>query len=126
MHFTRNAQDLVPRSARSMVASAIRAVFEQPDGVSARDQLDRVIDTMARPYPKVAELLTGAEPDLLSHFAFPETHRRQIRSTNPLERLNKEIPSAGPRSSASFCVFSLAVAAIDPSVDAAWFPRGRG
>jgi transposase-like protein len=91
VHFTRNAQDLVPRSSRSMVASAIRSVFEQPDGVSARAQLDRVIDGMARPYPKVASLLTDAEPDLLSHFAFPETHRRQIRSTNPLERLNKEI-----------------------------------
>ena len=42
-------------------------------------------------FPRVAELLTDAEPDLLAHFAFPETHRRQIRSTNPLERLNKEI-----------------------------------
>ena len=74
-----------------MVASAIRSVFEQPDGASARQQLDRVIDGMARPYPKVAELLTDAEPDLLTHFAFPETHRSRIRSTNPLERLNKEI-----------------------------------
>ena len=91
VHFTRNAQDLVPRSARSMVASAIRSVFEQPDGASAREQLDRVIDGMARPYPRVAVLLTDAEPDLLSHFAFPETHRSRIRSTNPLERLNKEI-----------------------------------
>ena len=91
VHFTRNAQDLVPRSARSMVASAIRAVFEQPDGTAARDQLDRVIDTMAGPYPRVAELLTDAEPDLLAHFAFPETHRSRIRSTNPLERLNKEV-----------------------------------
>jgi transposase-like protein len=91
VHFARNAQDLVPRSARSMVASAIRSVFEQPDGASAREQLDRVIDGMARPYPRVAELLTAAEPDLLSHFAFPVTHRSRIRSTNPLERLNKEI-----------------------------------
>jgi transposase-like protein len=91
VHFTRNAQDLVPRSARSMVASAIRSVFEQPDGVSAREQLDRVIDGMAKPYPRVAELLTDAEPDLLSHFGFPATHRSRIRSTNPLERLNKEI-----------------------------------
>ena len=91
VHFTRNAQDLVPRSARSMVASAIRSVFEQPDGASAREQLDRVIDGMTRPYPRVAVLLTDAEPDLLSHFAFPETHRSRIRSTNPLERLNKEI-----------------------------------
>src|SRR5512134_769865 len=49
VHFTRNAQDLVPRSARSMVASAIRSVFEQPDAGSAREQLDRVIDGMGRP-----------------------------------------------------------------------------
>ena len=74
-----------------MVASAIRLVFEQPNEGAARRQLDAVIDTVAPRFPKVAELLTDAEPDLLAHFAFPETHRRQIRSTNPLERLNKEI-----------------------------------
>jgi len=39
----------------------------------------------------VASLLLEAEPDLLAHFTFPENHRRQIRSTNPQERLNKEI-----------------------------------
>lgn len=91
VHLTRNAQDLVPRSARSMVASAIRMVFEQPDGRAARAQLDRVIDGVRPRFAAVAELLTSAEPDLLAHFAFPDTHRRQIRSTNPLERLNKEI-----------------------------------
>ncbi len=36
-------------------------------------------------------MLTDAEADLLVHFTFPEAHRRQIRSTNPLERLNKEV-----------------------------------
>lgn len=91
VHFTRNAQDLVPRAARSMVASAIRAVFEQPDEPSAREQLDRVIDGIRVRFPQVAELLADAEADLLAHFTFPETHRRQIRSTNPQERLNKEI-----------------------------------
>ena len=91
VHLTRNAQDLVPRSARSMVASAIRLVFEQPNEGAARRQLDAVIDTVAPRFPRVADLLADAQPDLLAHFAFPETHRRQIRSTNPLERLNKEI-----------------------------------
>ena len=91
VHLTRNAQDLVPRSARSMVASAIRSFIEQPDEASARAQLDRVIDGFRVRVPRVAELLADAEPDLLAHFAFPESHRRQIRSTNPLERLNKEI-----------------------------------
>ena len=91
VHLTRNAQDLVPRSARSMVASAIRLVFEQPDESSARAQLDHVIDTVRPRFPAVAELLTDTQPDLLTHFAFPAPHRRQIRSTNPQERLNKEI-----------------------------------
>ena len=67
-------------------------MFEQPDGASAREQLDRVIDGMARPYPRVAALLAAAEADLLVHFTVPDSHRRQIRSTTPLERLNKEIP----------------------------------
>jgi len=91
VHFTRNAQDLVPRSARSMVATAIRSIFEQPDEASARAQLRRVVDGLATRFPAVAALLTGAETDLLVHFTFPDGHRRQIRSTNPQERLNKEI-----------------------------------
>ena len=91
VHCTRNAQDLVPRHARSMIASAIRSIFEQPDERSAREQSGRVIDGIRPRFPAVAELLTDAEPDLLAHFTFPDTHRRQIRSTNPLERLNKEI-----------------------------------
>jgi putative transposase len=91
VHCTRNAQDLVPRSQRSMVASAIRSVFEQPDEASAREQSGRVIDMFRSRYPAVADLLADAEEDLLAHFTFPESHRRQIRSTNPLERLNKEI-----------------------------------
>jgi transposase-like protein len=74
-----------------MIASAIRSVFEQPDERSAREQSGRVIESIRPRFPAVAELLTDAEPDLLAHFTFPETHRRQIRSTNPLERLNKEI-----------------------------------
>jgi transposase-like protein len=91
VHLTRNAQDLVPRSARSMIASAVRSVFEQPDERAARVQFSSVIDSLEPRFPTVARLLLDAESDLLAHFTFPETHRRQIRSTNPLERLNKEI-----------------------------------
>jgi len=91
VHLTRNAQDLVPRSARSMIASAVRSIFEQPDERSAHEQFGQVIDSLEPRFPTVARLLLDAEADLLAHFSFPETHRRQIRSTNPLERLNKEI-----------------------------------
>jgi putative transposase len=92
VHFTRNAQDLVPRSARSMIATVIRSVFEQPDEHAASEQLRRVADSLTARFPAVADLLVEAEADLLVHFIFPETHRPRIRSTNPQERLNKEIP----------------------------------
>lgn len=91
VHLTRNAQDLVPRSGRSMVASAVRMILEQPDEAAAREQLGRVVEGLGPRFPAVAALLAEAEDDLLAHLTFPEPHRRQIRSTNPLERLNKEI-----------------------------------
>jgi putative transposase len=91
VHFTCNAQELVPRSARSMVASVIRAVFEQPDEAAARDECTRVIAMFEPRVPAAARLLADAEPDLLTHFTFPELHRSRIRSTNPQERLNKEV-----------------------------------
>ncbi|MGO9207239.1 MAG: IS256 family transposase [Candidatus Limnocylindrales bacterium] len=91
VHATRNALDLVPRGSQDMVAAAIRSVFEQPDETSASEQLRRVADGLSARFPMVSELLLDGETDLLVHFTFPEAHRRQIRSTNPLERLNKEI-----------------------------------
>ena len=74
-----------------MVATIVRSIFEQPDEAAAREQLRRAVDGLTERFPKVADLLMAAEADLLTHFTFPESHRRQIRSTNPLERLNKEI-----------------------------------
>jgi transposase-like protein len=91
VHFTRDAQDLVPRRARSIVATFIRSIFDQPDERAARAQLRLAVDGLAERFPHVAELLTAAEPDLLVHFTFPPPHRTRIRSTNPLERLNKEV-----------------------------------
>jgi putative transposase len=92
VHFTRNAQDLVPRAARSIVATFVRSIFDQPDETSARAQLRLAVDGLGERFPAVAELLVEAEADLLVHFTFPDGHRTRIRSTNPLERLNKEIP----------------------------------
>jgi putative transposase len=91
VHATRNALGLVAKAAQGMVASAIRSIFEQPDEPSARAQLRRVADGLRPRFAPVAELLERAEDDLLAHFTFPPAHRRQIRSTNPQERLNKEI-----------------------------------
>lgn len=91
VYFTRNALALVPKGAQSLVASAIGSIFTQPDEASARAQLRRVADGLRPRFPKAAAHLESAEDDVLVHYTFPAAHRRQIRSTNPHERLNKEI-----------------------------------
>lgn len=91
VHFTRNTLALVPRGAQRLVASAVGSIFEQPDEAAARAQLRRVVDGLRPRFGAAADLLEGAEADLLAHYGFPAAHRRQIRSTNPHERLNKEI-----------------------------------
>jgi hypothetical protein len=84
------AGSISPATPRTSSRAPPGAWSRRPSGC-ARAQLDRVIDGLRPRFGPVAELLTHAEPDLLAHFDFPEPHRRQIRSTNPLERLNKEI-----------------------------------
>ena len=54
-------------------------------------QIARAMETLASRFPKVALLLEQAGEDVLAHMSFPAEHRRQIHSTNSLERLNKEI-----------------------------------
>lgn len=91
VHFMRNVLAHVTRADQPMVGVALRTIFAQPDRASAGDQLELVAETMAKRWPKVAELLREAEQDVLSYMAFPSEHWTRIYSTNPLERLNKEI-----------------------------------
>jgi putative transposase len=58
---------------------------------SACERCGEVIERLAGPAPKVAELLEGAEDDLLAFYRFPAAHWPKLRSTNPLERVNREI-----------------------------------
>jgi transposase-like protein len=90
VHFVRNALALVPRSAAQMVAATMRTVFVQPDAQSAREQWRRVADGFRPRFPRLAALRDAAEADVLASLAFPAEHWRQIWSTNPLERVNKE------------------------------------
>jgi transposase-like protein len=91
VHFVRNALALVPKAAAQLVAATIRTVFAQPDAGSAKEQWRRVADGFRTRYPRLAELLDGAEEEVLAYLAFPSEHWRQIWSNNPLERLNKEV-----------------------------------
>ena len=57
----------------------------------ARERVSHVLERLASVAPKVCELLEQAEEDLLAFYAFPSEHWTKLRSTNPLERVNKEI-----------------------------------
>jgi putative transposase len=91
VHFMRNVLAVVPKGSQEMVASIIRTIFAQPDTEHIQKQFGEVTTMLGRSHPKVAEMLTDAEPDLLAFAEFPRRHWRQIWSTNPLERVNKEI-----------------------------------
>jgi transposase-like protein len=91
VHFMRNLLALISRDAQQMVAALVRTIFAQPDAASASSQLAKVADSLRVRFPRVAALLEEAEEDVLAYMAFPQEHRRQLHSTNTLERLNKEI-----------------------------------
>jgi putative transposase len=73
------------------VSAALREVFNATDRAEARRRISDVIERLTPIAPKVAELLDAAEEDLLAFFAFPTSHWSKLRSTNPLERVNREI-----------------------------------
>lgn len=91
VHFMRNVLAVVPKGSQEMVASIIRTIFAQPDTEHILKQFAEVTTMLGRSHPKVAEMLADAQPDLLAFAEFPRRHWRQIWSTNPLERVNKEI-----------------------------------
>ena len=91
VHFLRNALALVPKAAQQLVAATIRTVFAQPTPEAARAQWRQVADSFRPRFPRLADLMDAAEADVLAYLAFPAAHWRQIWSTNPLERLHKEV-----------------------------------
>ena len=74
-----------------MVAAALSQAFIQPDRNAASQTLRHVADQLRPKFPKLAALSDASEPDVLSHMDFPAQHRTKIHSTNPIERLNKEV-----------------------------------
>jgi putative transposase len=91
VHFLRNVLAQVPKGNAEMAAAAIRTIFAQPDAEHVREQLDVIAGMLGRQLPKVEVMLRDAATDLLAFTAFPVSHWKKIWSTNPLERLNKEI-----------------------------------
>ena len=91
-HLQQNAGHYVPRmSMRGDVAADLRAIFDAPDRSEADRQLGLAVRKYEKSAPKLAAWLSANVPEGLTVFAFPAAHRRRLRTSNLLERLNKEI-----------------------------------
>jgi putative transposase len=91
VHFLRNVLAQVPKGSSEMVAAAIRTIFAQPKADMVHDQLGVIAGMLGRQSSKVEAMLRDATEDLLAFTSFPPGHWKKIWSTNPLERLNKEV-----------------------------------
>jgi transposase-like protein len=91
VHFMRNAMASVTVKQRGMVAAAIRTAFAQETEKEAHDEWRAVADRLRERFAKVSALMDAAEHDVLAYMSFHKSHWSQIRSTNPLERLNREV-----------------------------------
>ena len=74
-----------------MISAAIRGIFSAGSAEEARERLAEVVERLEPIAPKVAQLVLDAEADLLGFYALPREHWSKLRSTNPLERVNREI-----------------------------------
>jgi putative transposase len=91
VHFLRNALAHAGKGQRQMVLALINTVFAQDTQEAAVTQWRVVADQLREKFPKLATVMDDAESDVLAFMSFPKSHRVQIHSTNPLERLNAEI-----------------------------------
>ena len=91
VHFMRNALAKVTKGHAELVAATIRTIFAQPTATLARAHVDTVASTLRPDFPAVADLLRDAKEDLTAYADFPHAHWHKLWSTNPIERLNKEV-----------------------------------
>ena len=91
VHFMRNLHGAVAAKHAPAVTAAVKTIFAHTDPEEVAAQWDRVADTLADSFPKVAAMMGEAKTDVLAFTAFPRAHWQKIWSNNPIERLNKEI-----------------------------------
>jgi len=91
VHFLRETLGHARREQQPMLAALLRPIFNADSSEAARELVSGALDRLREPLPKVAALLEEAEEDLLAFYAFPSDHWTKLRSTNPLERFNREV-----------------------------------
>jgi putative transposase len=91
-HLQQNAQAYVPKEdMKERVAADIRTIFNAPDKAEADRLLKKTMTTYEKTAPKLSSWLEENIAEGLTVFSFPEQHRVKIRTTNVIERLNREI-----------------------------------
>jgi putative transposase len=91
VHWMRNAVAYVPKSQQSMVSASLRQAFLQDTPEKAHAVWRAAADQMRETWSKLGAFMDDSEHDVLAYMGFPEQHRAKLHSTNPLERLNKEV-----------------------------------
>ena len=91
VHWMRNAQAYVTKGQQNMVSAALRQAFIQADHQSSSQTMRHVADQLRGKWPKLGTFIDESEADVLAYMNFPVQHRVKLHSTNPIERLNKEI-----------------------------------
>ena len=91
VHWMRNALAHVGAKQRPAVVAMLKTIFAQESAEAAHEQWHHVADALRERYEKLAVMMDGSREEVLAYMAFPKEHWAQISSTNPLERVNKEI-----------------------------------
>lgn len=91
VHWMRNALAHAAPKQRPAVIAMIKTIFAQETAEAAHQQWEQVADALRERFPKLANMMDASREDVLACIALPKEHWAQIASTNPLERVNKEI-----------------------------------
>jgi putative transposase len=84
------------RTSRPAVAADIRAIFNANDRAQAEERLKQFLKTYSQSQPKLAAWAEGNLPDGFTVFAFPEAHRRRLRTSNACENVNRQVKTRTP------------------------------
>ena len=91
-HLQRNAQAMVTKlDQRAEIARDLRSVFNATDRADAENRLRAIVQKWQKTNPKLSAWLEANVPEALTVFSLPESHRRRLRTSNAIERLNQEI-----------------------------------
>jgi putative transposase len=91
VHFLRDCFSHARKDRHGLLGGLIRPIFAAQSLAQGRDRLSEAVAHLDNRLSKIATMLENAEIDILAFYAFPSSHGRKLRSTNPLERFNKEV-----------------------------------